>query len=791
MDIALLKLTQSTEAFLEFLDSSEKYDDFVLGLVIGIEQDQVKSEVKFLKVIWKIWASGHKLGGLMLLKYLQVLRTAVKGINRKNPLYMIEFFVEALQGSGNALIESAGIEEKYANALKQQYLLAYNETLDLYSSCCEAIRIIRIGKEFHRILVTAEDAVLSLQDITDLEKIMDTEDVIPGCKVLNEICKHLSNERNQVLYKLLVSVLIYLMEVKISVEHFNNINQFLGCFRDIFVHEEKEKLMTSYQILCERLGKEQDAELVGLFVTPSKPSKKSPKKNKKNNEKPAETHTERYTVKKAPEPKIKPPVVALNKDFVINLDPPQQKPKEEIKISSKSDNKPEPKPVEKEIEEIIEEAIYSFEEQKNLDTGDFYELFMDLDLKDKESLLFHKVDEIMARGKPNQVKAKFWKIMLKIIEKLPVVSKFEMDALRSKLRAIKGNVRDNKEKVSRQKESKVQYKEELKTSGKFKANFKNGDREQKRGQKPKPKPQPTESEKKINLDFDALNATISLMSQDALLLVRERGMDSESLTAINFNMVILKNALQSRSPSCLVRAIGSASIGTCVKTTQVDLLLVDKKANTEEVLIQALPQSKKLKENCFLVATDSNTSFKVYTENPFAQEVSSLIKKYCLCDTRINELIIFVKVWARENKLDCFTGFHWTLLVVSFLQNTEPPLILSLQEKDHKQKLVADRDVWFDAEYSQQSQNSCSLGQLIYHFFSFYSEHSMITASIKSGKIESRVQGKYVVLHPFTGDEIGNETALEALDGVERTIKNAFGMVIDGEKVATLLRINN
>ena len=296
----------------------------------------------------------------------------------------------------------------------------------------------------------------------------------------------------------------------------------------------------------------------------------------------------------------------------------------------------------------------------------------------------------------------------------------------------------------------------------------------------------------MNMDYDALNKSILKLSQDSLNLVREHSLDMSSLCIINDHIISIKKTLQLLSKSISIKVIGSANIGTCLKQSEIDLLFLDKLNQGKEILLKSFPKIVQISEKIFVIMTpDEKYRFKIFTEANFEVEISNLMKKYCLIDTRINELIIFVKLWARENSLAFVSGFHWSLLVISFLQNTEPSVIPSLQLRDHKEKIINGYDVWFDSEYSYPSLNCCSLGQLIYHFFSYYCENSEKIANIKTGKTLISTDQKFLAVHPFTGNEIGRDLDEERILLIEEQLKTGFRMLINGEDIFKLININH
>ncbi|KAH7826535.1 uncharacterized protein MONOS_5787 [Monocercomonoides exilis] len=65
---------------------------------------------------------------------------------------------------------------------------------------------------------------------------------------------------------------------------------------------------------------------------------------------------------------------------------------------------------------------------------------------------------------------------------------------------------------------------------------------------------------------------------------------------------------------------------------------------------------------------------------------STLLRTYCLLDERVLQLSVLVKEWANKRSIsETFKGylssFGWTLLVLTFLMECSPPVIVSLQDK--------------------------------------------------------------------------------------------------------------
>jgi hypothetical protein len=148
-----------------------------------------------------------------------------------------------------------------------------------------------------------------------------------------------------------------------------------------------------------------------------------------------------------------------------------------------------------------------------------------------------------------------------------------------------------------------------------------------------------------------------------------------------------------------------------------------------------------------------------------------------------------MKLWARSNRLTCISGFHWTLLVISFMQKTEPPVVPSLQDKSHKEKLVNGIDVWFDNDYNLPSQNCSTLGQLIYMMFMHLVIRGDEIADIKTGKIDKLMGNKFLALNPFTGEKIGADLSFEDQQDVDICCQKAMQTLLSGGSLETLMSL--
>jgi len=117
---------------------------------------------------------------------------------------------------------------------------------------------------------------------------------------------------------------------------------------------------------------------------------------------------------------------------------------------------------------------------------------------------------------------------------------------------------------------------------------------------------------------------------------------------------------------------------------------------------------------------------------------TQLLRCYSACDPRVREMVLFVKSWAKQRKINnSYSGtlcsYGWVLLVLHFLMNVvRPPVLPNLQLQfgaAGKQHIVDGHNVAFAddeiqlqhlAAQGQITQNKESLGSLLRNFFHYY-----------------------------------------------------------------------
>jgi hypothetical protein len=466
-----------------------------------------------------------------------------------------------------------------------------------------------------------------------------------------------------------------------------------------------------------------------------------------------------------------PPI--KNPEIVKNLENPPNKNPEILKNLENRPNKnpeilknlqnPQTENPEDAIQNIIAWSSNLFFENKEIPQNILEQKLLNLNLGENNTLLFEILSEMMEYDETSTENAKFWRNFSPIFEKLPTLSQEQKKSLQKLQNRL-------------EKSSPILSKPQKKFPGPEK-------RMKDPPQKAAAKIDPMSSE------YQALSLYISKLSEDCLLYLRENSMTQEILDEMNASTKHLRTVLKTYSPSAKLSFIGSAAIGTSLKEGHLDLLLTDKSFEVSSYLHQAFPSIERRSESLYFLRLEKvRHGFFIHTKNMFQTEVASLIKKYCLVDSRVNELIMFVKLWAKNWKIFNVSGFEFTLVALVFCLNTDPVLVVNLQQKDHREKIVEGVDVWFDHEQAAVGKNIWNIGQLIYHFFHFFQDFSVFLADLKNGKFYHG-DGKFRALHPFTGDIVERVGENDVEDRLALALKESFEMILRNQRLADILKM--
>lgn len=107
---------------------------------------------------------------------------------------------------------------------------------------------------------------------------------------------------------------------------------------------------------------------------------------------------------------------------------------------------------------------------------------------------------------------------------------------------------------------------------------------------------------------------------------------------------------------------------------------------------------------------------------------SELLQFYEKLDVRVKPLVMTLRLWARSLgfiKRSFFSNYAFTLLIIFFLQNTNPPVLPSVEflvGKAGYSRLIAGWQTAFTTDVSSvpPTKNKDSVGELLIQFFQFY-----------------------------------------------------------------------
>lgn len=165
----------------------------------------------------------------------------------------------------------------------------------------------------------------------------------------------------------------------------------------------------------------------------------------------------------------------------------------------------------------------------------------------------------------------------------------------------------------------------------------------------------------------------------------------------------------------------------------------------EVELIQAKVPLLKFKDRATGVHVDLNIHNTVGIRN------TRLLKAYSECDQRVPKLVLAVKLWARENKINCahqgtLSSYALTLMVIQYLQ--EAKVVPCFQAiASHRFNTTDDFTSYsLHEEWPPfQSSNKQSLGQLFVGFLEYYVKefnHHRSAVSVRVGHPISKEAAK-------------------------------------------------
>jgi len=367
--------------------------------------------------------------------------------------------------------------------------------------------------------------------------------------------------------------------------------------------------------------------------------------------------------------------------------------------------------------------------------------------------VFKYLDLIIGQCKPTEPNVKTIKLLQKACFQAGIFDKYEENAIKNKVQAKNQNERKNK----------------LKHKNKFEVKTRRKENRLKQTQELQTKTQETDQ---------AVISQIpeyTKIGEEALHLIKQ-SVPKDFAFIERITEEINTQVKQICASACL-EVTGSASYGTWILNTNIDLTI--RNVQNQEFLSQLLPALKHLgsvsRTYGYLVLEPQGFSFKmlISADHVHERELSVLLKKYTCLDPKVNELILFTKLWAKKLGLSGGkypSGFVWTIMTLHFLRVegvvSETPAV-------------------------QEEWKGFPLGPLILLLFQ-YLEHQVSLESTKvatiGGFVEAEDKGSFRVQHPVTG-EVSPGVSFPEKEEISLKLRKFCTQALDGVPVESVINL--
>ena len=302
-------------------------------------------------------------------------------------------------------------------------------------------------------------------------------------------------------------------------------------------------------------------------------------------------------------------------------------------------------------------------------------------------------------------------------------------------------------------------------------------------------------------DVLPISKLLEILTNDGLNIINRWKGSYEELMSLNELLTAIKANIKLKSPSAIISLIGSSYIGTYLKATDVDVVLTDYLSPdpigllTSTISSLGLGRTQQITQRVLFTPSSLPQKYNFYINDEISFEASALIREYCKLDSRCHDLIMLSKLWIRgKNIVECINGFHISLIVICFLQISDPAVLPRLQQPDHQCKLIGNHDIWFENNSTFESTNTFSLGELFQLFLIFLQDllaHDY-NLDIKQGLVRPCTSDfLYSTSHPFTGNEVSRllKSSAEASKWIS-TLGLTLAALESGEKLQKILNLS-
>lgn len=206
---------------------------------------------------------------------------------------------------------------------------------------------------------------------------------------------------------------------------------------------------------------------------------------------------------------------------------------------------------------------------------------------------------------------------------------------------------------------------------------------------------------------------IELINSQSREFIKFIKSDFNEIASYNKVLLEIKRVLKEKSPSCTLSLIGSIYLSTHIKNTAVDASYIDFLCPDPQDLlkstIKALNCEVVYESESLIIFKSLETQYRVYINIEAYSETTNILKECINIGTIFPDLVILLKYWVLINGLnqEYLSGYHLTLICLSYLQQFEPPIMPKLQQ-DLSSQILA-----------QNPESSNILGYAFFNLFQF------------------------------------------------------------------------
>ncbi|KAI9337457.1 hypothetical protein BD770DRAFT_353493 [Pilaira anomala] len=253
----------------------------------------------------------------------------------------------------------------------------------------------------------------------------------------------------------------------------------------------------------------------------------------------------------------------------------------------------------------------------------------------------------------------------------------------------------------------------------------------------------------------------------------------------------------------------SSDVDICISTSWNGLRCIKTLANTLRKnglhVLRTIPRAKvpivKVWDPILELACDLNVNNTISLQN------TRMIKTYVAIDPRVRPLILIIKHWAKQRKLnDAASGgtlstYTWTCMIINFLQTRNPPILPKLHEIPHH---ISSDNVEINGLNSSfcddlsrlvgfGQTNYESVGGLLYAFFRKFAyefDYQTQVISIRSGRLLTKAEKGWdkgaessrllCIEEPFdTRRNLGNSADEASVKGLQLEFERAVNILLE------------